>query len=65
MARSAEVFRNERATESIKELRFIQVIDGCLHISSRVGKEKIQVIYNRDDWEKVEVYGEPSPGEKE
>jgi len=65
MARSAEVHRNERPVELIEELRFVQVIDGCLHVSCRSGKDKTLTIYNRDDWEKVSVYGQPDPGEKE
>lgn len=56
--RSGVIHRHSKAAERIPDLRFYQVINGCLHISYGTGQSKTSIIFNQEDWEKIEVVGE-------
>lgn len=63
--RVGTISRHAKPVENITDLRFFQVIAGCLHVSYGSGPSKTTVIYNQEDWESIKVVGEGDPGEKD
>lgn len=59
------VYRHSKGNERYPDIRFYQVISGCLHVSYGSGVVKTTVIYNQEDWEKIEVVGEGESPDKD